>query len=129
MNNIDKVTQALGEWGFKVASSALPQLRIPSESPIGKFMYGILGVDPKSYNIWEELGFLAEPAIQSFIAPMASKLLSGMPDEQIKEISLKFVDSFIERAREREYVNVFGVSLGESAFEGLKSILTSKFES
>lgn len=75
MSNIDKVVQALSEWGFKVVSSFLPQMRIPTESPIGKFMYGILGKDPKTYNIWENLGFLAEPTIQMLVAPMAVKLL------------------------------------------------------
>lgn len=129
MSNIDKVVQALSEWGFKVVFSFLPQMRIPTESPIGKFMYGILGKDPKTYNIWENLGFLAEPTIQMLVAPMAVKLLGNIPDEQIKDISLKYVDSFIERAKEVEYVNIFGIDLGQSAFEGLKSILTQKFES
>jgi hypothetical protein len=63
MSNIDKVSAALSEWLFNVAASILPKFKIPSESPIGKFMYGILGVNPSSYNIWKELGFLAEPTI------------------------------------------------------------------
>lgn len=128
MNNTDKVTQALSEWGFNVVSSILPQMRIPTESPIGKFMYGILGKDPKTYNIWENLGFLAEPTIQMFVAPMTAKLFNGMPEDQIKDISLKYVDSFIERAKDVEYVNLFGIELGKSTFERLKSILTEKFE-
>ena len=59
MTNINKVSVALGEWGFNVAKSVLPKVGIPAESAIGKFMYGILGVNPATYNIWNELGFLA----------------------------------------------------------------------
>ena len=56
MTNIDKVSIALSEWAFNVAASFLPKIKIPAESPIGKFMVGILGADPTKYNIWKEIG-------------------------------------------------------------------------
>lgn len=128
MSNIDKVSAALTEWIFNVAASILPKIKIPNESPIGKFMYGILGVDPSSYNIWKELGFLAEPTIQVMLSPVLTKFLGAVPDDQIKEIAEKYVDAFLSRAQEKGGVNVFGVQLGPKAFEGLKEILASKFE-
>ena len=128
MSNIDKVSAALSEWIFNVASSILPKLKIPAESPIGKFMYGILGVNPANYNIWKELGFLAEPTIQVMLSPVLTKFLGAVPDDQIKEIAEKYVDAFLSRAQEKGGVNVFGVQLGPKAFEGLKEILASKFE-
>ena len=88
----------------------------------------ILGQDPAKYNIWNELGFLAEPLIQSMVSPMVNKMLSGMPDEQIPDLAMKFADSFIQRAEEKGSVNLFGVELGQSSFERLKEILASKFE-
>ena len=118
----------MSEWIFNVAASILPKVKIPNESPIGKFMYGILGVDPSSYSIWKELGFLAEPTIQVMLSPVLTKFLGAVPDDQIKEIAEKYVDAFLSRAQEKGGVNVFGVQLGPKAFEGLKEILASKFE-
>lgn len=128
MSNIDKVSAALSEWLFNVAKSVLPRFSIPAESAIGKFMYGMLGVNPASYNVWNELGFLAEPLIQTMVTPMLNSRLSGIPDEQIKDIAMKFADAFIEQARSKKHVNLFGLQLGENAFEGLKQLLTEKFE-
>jgi hypothetical protein len=128
MSNIDKVSAALSEWLFNVAKSVLPKFSIPNESAIGKFMYGILGISPGSYNVWNELGFLAEPLIQTMVTPLLQSRLSGIPDEQVKEMALKFADAFIEQAKSKKHVNLFGIELGENAFKGLKDILTEKFE-
>ena len=127
MTNIDKVSAALSEWLFNVAASVLPKVKIPTESPIGKFMYGILGVNPANYNIWKELGFLAEPTIQVMVTPMVTKLLGAVPDDQVKEIAEKYVDALLSKAQEKGSVNLFGIELGANAFEGLKDILASKF--
>ena len=127
MTNIDKVSLAASEWAFYVAKAFLPQFSIPIGGKLGGFMQ-ILGQDPAKYNIWNELGFLAEPLIQSMVSPMVSKMLSGMPDEQIPDLAMKFADSFIQRAEEKGSVNLFGVELGQSSFERLKEILASKFE-
>ena len=127
MTNIDKVSAALSEWLFNVAASVLPKVKIPTESPIGKFMYGILGVNPTNYNIWKELGFLAEPTIQVMVTPMVTKLLGAVPDNQVKEIAEKYVDALLAQAQEKGSVNLFGIELGANAFEGLKDIRASKF--
>lgn len=128
MTSIDKVSVALGEWGFNVAKSVLPKMNIPMESAVGKFMYGILGVNPASYNVWNELGFLAEPMIQSLVSPMVGKFLKGIPEDQVKDIAMKFADAFVKQAREKGSVNLFGLEMGENAFVDLKAILTSKFK-
>lgn len=128
MTNVDKVGVALSEWGFNVAKSVLPKVGIPSQSAIGKFMYGFIGVDPASYNIWNELGFLAEPMIQTIVTPMVGKYMQGIPDEQVKDIAIKFADAFITQAQQKGTVNLFGLQMGENAFTDLKAILTSKFE-
>lgn len=126
MTNIDKVSLAVSEWAFNVAKAFLPQLKIPVGGKLGGFMQ-ILGQDPATYNIWNELGFLAEPLIQSVVSPAMNRMLSSMPEEQIPDIAMKFVDSFIKRAEEKGPVNVFGLELGESSFVRLKEILESKF--
>lgn len=128
MTSIDKVSIALSEWGFYVAKSVLPKFSIPAESALGKFMYGIMGINPASYNIWNELGFLAEPMIQTLVTPMVGKFMQGIPEEQVQDIANKFADAFITRAKEKGSVNLFGLELGEDAFADLKAILTSKFE-
>jgi hypothetical protein len=128
MTSIDKVSLALSEWGFNVAKSVLPKINIPTESAIGKFMYGILGVNPASYNVWNELGFLAEPMIQTMVTPIVGKYMSGIPDEQVKDIALKFADAFVTQAQQKGSVNLFGLQMGENAFADLRSMLVSKFE-
>lgn len=129
MTNIDKVSMALSEWAFNVAAAALPQFHIPAGSGLANMMQGLLGIDPASYNIWKELGFLAEPVIEIIVTPAVQKMLAGMPEERIPELAHKIVDSFIEQARKKGSVNLFGLDLGESTFHGLKTILTEKLES
>ena len=125
MTNIDKVSLGVSEWTFNVAKAFLPQFKIPVGGKLGGFMQ-ILGQNPATYNIWDELGFLAEPVIQSMVAPSLSRMLNGMPDEQIPDLAMKFVDSFIQRAEEKGSVNLFGVELGKASFERLREILESK---
>ena len=127
MTNLDKVSLALSQWAFNVAKSVLPKVQIVPNSPIGHLM-GIIGADPAKYNIWNELGFLAEPLIQTAVTPMVNKMLAGIPDEQIPELAQKFVDSFVEQAKKKGSVNLFGLDLGANAFEGLKEILTEQME-
>ena len=126
MTNIDKVSLAVSEWAFNVVKVFLPQFKIPVGGRLGGIMQ-ILGQDPATYNIWNELGFLAEPLIQSMVSPAMNRMLSGMPDEQIPDLAIKFVDSFIARAQEKESVNLFGLELGQGSFERLKEILERKF--
>ena len=123
---VNKVSNALAEWGYKVASSFLPAYRIPEGSAIGNIMQGFFGMNPASYNVWNELGFLAEPLLQSLITPAVNRMLAGMTDEQAQDIVFKFVDSFITQAREKGSVNLFGIELKEDAFVGLRGILADK---
>jgi hypothetical protein len=128
MTNIDKVGVVLSQWMFNVAKSVLPRVGIPAESAIGKFMYGILGVNPASYNLWNELGFLAEPLIQTMVTPIVGRYMQGIPDEQVKDIAMKFADAFVTQAQEKGSVNLFGLEMGENAFADLKAMLAAKFE-
>ena len=125
MTNLDKISAALSEWAFNVAKAALPQVRIPANSGIGHLM-GIIGVDPAAYNVWNELGFLAEPMIQTLVTPAVNRMLAGIPDDQLPELAMKYVDAFLAQANEKGSVNLFGLTLGANAFEGLKTILTTK---
>ena len=88
----------------------------------------LIGADPATYNIWNELGFLVEPVIQTAVTPAVHRMLASFPDEQIPELAMKYVDAFIKQAEDRGSVNLFGLELGRNAFEGLKTILSSKFE-
>ena len=127
MTNLDKVSAALGQWGFNVVKSVLPSVKIPVGGKLGGLMQ-LIGADPASYNIWNELGFLAEPLIQTMVTPAVHRMLGSIPDDQIPELAMKFVDSFIARAEEKGGVNLFGIELGKSTFERLKEILSSQFE-
>ena len=126
MTNIDKVSLAVSEWAFNVAKAFLPQYKIPIGGKLGGLMQ-LIGQDPATYNVWNELGFLAEPLIQSMVTPTLNRVLSGMPDEQVPDLAMKFVDSFIQRAEEKGSVNLFGLELGKPTFERLKELLESKF--
>jgi hypothetical protein len=128
MTNIDKVSLAVSEWTFNVVKAFLPQYKIPVGGKLGGLMQ-ILGQDPATYSIWNELGFLAEPLIQTVVTPTVHKMLGGIPDEQVPELANKFIDSFIARAEEKGSVNLFGLELGKPSFERLKEILNSKIES
>ena len=126
MTNSALVSSAISEWVFKVAASVLPKVKIPTESAIGKFMYGILGVDPASYNLWNELGFLAEPTIEVVVSPMIGRYLGGLPEEQIKDVAMKYVDAMLTEVERKGSINLFGLQLGRDAFEDLKRIMTEK---
>ena len=89
----------------------------------------LIGANPATYNIWNELGFLAEPVIQTMVTPTMYKMLNGIPEEQVPELAMKFVDSFIKRAEEQGSVNLFGIELGQASFERLKEILENKLSS
>lgn len=127
MTNIDKVSLAVSEWVFNVVKTFLPQFKIPIGGKLGGLMQ-LIGADPATYNIWNELGFLAEPLIQSMVTPTLNRMLSGMPDEQVPELAMKFVDSFISRAEEKGAVNLFGIELSKSTFERLKELLERRME-
>lgn len=123
---VNQVSNALAEWGYKVASSFLPAYRIPEGSAIGNIMQGFFGMNPASYNVWKELGFLAEPLLQSLVTPAVNRMLAGMSDEQAQDVVFKFVDAFITQAKEKGSVNLFGIELKEDAFIGLREILANK---
>lgn len=125
MAKIDVVSQALSEWAFGVAKTILPQVHIPIGGTLGGFMQ-ILGVNPATYNLWNELGFLAEPLIQSMVTPAVQRMLAGIPDEQVEELTLKYVDAFIQQARQKGSVNLFGLQLEESDLQGLRTLLDKK---
>lgn len=126
MSSIDKLSEALSEWGMNVAKSVLPNVKIPPQSGIGGFMQ-MLGVDVSTYNIYNELGFLLKPTMRRFIQPTLAKYLGGMTDAEVEEMAMEYAEAMREKANERGYVNLFGIQVGANAFDGLKDILTSKF--
>jgi hypothetical protein len=126
MASIDKLSEALTEWGVNVAKSVLPNVKIPPQSGIGGFM-AMLGVDIRTYSIYDELGFLLKPTMRRVIQPTLSKYLSGMTDAEVEEMAMEYVEALREKANDRGYVNIFGIQVGANAFDGLKDILTNKF--
>lgn len=126
MASIDKLGEALSEWGMNVAKSVLPNVKIPPTSSIGGFM-AMLGVDVRTYSIYDELGFLLKPTMRRMLMPMLSKYLGGMTDAEVEGLAMEYVDAMREKANERGYVNLFGVEVGANAFDALKDILTDKF--
>jgi len=127
MRNTDILILAVSEWLGKIASSILPQIKIPPQSAIGKMMQGFFGINPAQYNVWNELGFLLTPTMQSFVEPQLRKYLASVPDESIKDMAMNYADALLKQAQEKGAVNMFGVQLGPNTFEGLKGILNEKF--
>ena len=117
----DRIATAIGKWVTNIVKSVLPQVRIPQGSMVGRFMM-LIGADPAKYNPWDELGFLAEPITDTFIYPVVNRMLSGMTESQKEETILKFVDAMMKKSKEGG-VNVFGMVLGEDAFQGLKDLI------
>lgn len=89
-------------------------------------MMGMLGIDLSTYNVWNELGFLLTPVLDSIVKPKLGAFLDNIPEDEYDRMVMEFVDSAIIQAREKGYVNLFGVQLGENAFTGLKDILNHK---
>jgi thioesterase domain-containing protein len=87
----------------------------------------MLGVDVGSYNIYNELGFLLKPTMRRFIQPTLAKYLGGMSDAEVEEVALEYAEAMREKANEKGYINLFGIQVGANAFDGLKDILTDKF--
>lgn len=127
MRNIDKLATGLGQWMYKVAAGVLPQVKIPVNSGVGKVM-SLIGVDVSTYNIWRELGFLAEPTMQVLITPILNQYLGAVPDDKVKEIAMMYADAMVKRAEDKGSINLFGMEIGQDAFEDLKEILTKEFE-
>lgn len=127
MNNTDTLISAVTEWLGKVASSVMPQVSIPPQSTIGKMMSGFLGINPSTYNVWNELGFLLNPTIRSFVEPQMRKYLANIPEANIKDMAMTYADALVKQAQEKGAVNIFGVEFGTNAFEGLRGILKEKF--
>jgi hypothetical protein len=127
MAKIDKISQVLSEWAFGVAKSVLPQVQIPIGGTLGGIMQ-ILGVNPASYNIWNELGFLAEPLIETMVSPAVRRMLAEIPEEQVEELALKYVDAFIQQTRSKGSVNLFGIQLEENDLKGLRSLIVERLK-
>ena len=92
MNNQAKLIEVLSEWGFNIAKGVLPNVKVPPTSTIGKMMT-LLGINPLTYSIYNELGFLVEPSIRAFIAPMVARYAGQLPDEQIPIIARMYADA------------------------------------
>jgi hypothetical protein len=128
MGNLEKLSAVLTEWLSIVASSVLPKVSITPTSGIGRVMNGFFGVDLSTYSIWNELGFLAKPAINSFVQPMLIKYLSFMPEEKIKSTALEMVGAMVKQAESKGYVNLFGIQIGKNAFDDLYAMIENMEE-
>lgn len=125
MDNVTKISAALTEWAVIAAKSAMPQLVVPTDSAIGRMM-SFIGVNPATYNIYNELGFLLGPTLKSYIDPQLRKFFDGMSDEEVMTVAMSYVDACEQHAQEHGHVNLFGVELGANAFTRLREIIKSK---
>lgn len=126
---VEKTIEAVNEWLLNIGASALPQVKIPAQSGIGRLMSGMFGIDLASYNVWNELGFLLTPTLDAVVRPKLGAFLENIPEEQYSDVLMGYVDSAIAQAHTKGYINLFGIQLGENAFIGLKDILTTKLNS
>ena len=127
MTNIEKVSAALTEWLTKVGKSVLPKVTIPVMGNAGKVISGLFNIDLSTYSVWDELGFLLSPMMQTFVEPALGRFLSQVPEDKIEEVAMGFANSFIERCHEKGSVNIFGFELREDAFLDLREILARHF--
>lgn len=125
MASIDKLGEALTEWAVIAAKSAMPQLVVPTDSAIGRMM-SFIGVNPATYNIYNELGFLLGPTLKSYIDPQLRKFFDGMTEQQVMDVAMSYIDACERQANEQGHVNLFGVELGANAFSRLREIIKSK---
>ena len=91
-------------------------------------MQGFFGIDPAGYNVWNELGFLAEPLIETMVSPAVRRMLAEIPEEQVEELALKYVDAFIQQTRSKGSVNLFGIQLEENDLKGLRSMIVERLK-
>lgn len=125
MNSIEKISEAITEWATLAAKSIFPQISIPQNSGIAKMMM-FIGVNPATYNIYDELGFLLAPTIRTYLEPQLRKFFNGMSDEEVMKVAMSYIDACERQASERGHVNLFGVELGANTFTRLREILMSK---
>ena len=67
------------------------------------------------------------PTKRRFIQPTLARYLNGMSDAEVEEMAMEYAEAMREKANEKGYVNLFGIQVGANAFDGLKDILTTKF--
>jgi hypothetical protein len=125
MNSIKTLSAALTEWAMVVVKSGMPQLVVPPDSTIGRMML-FMGVNPATYNIYNELGFLLQPTLKTYIDPMLVKFFKDMSDEEVMSVAMAYIDACEQHPNEQGYVNLFGIELGANAFAGLRDIIKSK---
>ena len=67
--------------------------------------------------------------IGEFITPQIDSALNNLhiSDDKIPEFYPKILDSCINRCREVNYINVFGLQFNEISFQNLKNILDNNF--
>ena len=127
MSSIDKLSNALTEWGMNVAKSVLPNVTIPPQSGLGSFMQ-MIGVNVSSYNIYNELGFLLKPTMRRLIQPTLHKYLGDMTDAEVEEMTMEYIEAMRQEASSKGgYLNLFGIQVGADAFDGLRDIVTNEF--
>lgn len=120
---IQQLSKILAEWLSNILASILPQVTIPPTSGIGKVMSGFFGIDLATYNVWNELGFLATPILNNLTEPMLQQYLSFVPQEGIKTTATDMVKAMIAEAERKGHVNLFGVEIGRNAFDDLLRML------
>ena len=125
MDSVTKLSAALTEWAMLAAKSAMPQLVVPADSAIGKMM-SFIGVNPATYNIYNELGFLLGPTLKNYIEPQLRKFFDGWSDSEVMDVAMSYVDACERQASEHGHVNLFGVELGANAFTRLREIIKSE---
>lgn len=112
-------------WMTEIASSILPSARIPSNTKVGRVVSALFNINLSDYNPWNELSFLLAPTMKNFIEPMIYNLFSNLPDEKVIEVANAYIDSFIEQARKKGEINIFGINTDAKDFERLRDILSA----
>ena len=125
MSNIDKISTAMTAWITEMASTILPSARIPADTKIGKVMSALFNINLSTYNPWNELSFLLAPTMKNFVEPMIYNLFSNLPEDKIMEVANAYIDSFVEQARKKGEINVFGIRMESKDFEKLRDILSA----
>lgn len=129
MNNSDKIITAIFDWLQPVITAQLPNTLQGFSDKVSGFMGKYLGIDLGNYNVFNELGFLLRPGLDSMLRPKLQEMLSKVPDEQLPDMVTGMLDACIAQAEEKGMVNIFGVEINAKGFRNLKSAIMNNLKS
>lgn len=127
MKNTDILTAVMTQWAKPMTDDFAQQVMSGNEW-INRANQWIRKYFPVSenYSIWNDISFLAMPAMEISIEPMITGFLSkmGIADEMIPEYAHKVVDALVKEAEAKGQVRLLErYTISQEDVNRLKSLL------